>query len=88
MARPTRQVCSPKVGWSVEQHDEVLVWTSISGEDGGGGAATELASPMAGSHVNVMGLELRGHCHVTLHFPVMWLLIVPFDCPLCIFLVA
>ena len=40
MARPTRQVCSPKVEWRVEQCDEVLVWTSVSGEDGGGGATS------------------------------------------------
>ena len=45
----------------------------------------ELASLMVGSRVNVMGLELRGHCQVTLRFPMMWLLIVPFGCPLCIF---
>ena len=45
----------------------------------------ELASLTVGSLVNVMGLELRGRCQVTLRFPMMWLLIVPFGCPLCVF---
>ena len=45
----------------------------------------ELVSLIVGSHVNVMSSKLRRRCQVTPPFLMMWLLIVLFGCPLCIF---